>query len=107
MIRNSVIKGFHHFKIKPPHSSNFRLRVDREYANISDMHACLVWIPENIPETIHDLVTDEKRFLTLKDIVGLPCGHVPRGIAPAFRHILDQGGEIWAEATEEPRPGFT
>ncbi|KAK3089455.1 hypothetical protein FSP39_003759 [Pinctada imbricata] len=106
IINQSVIKGYHQFKIKPLHSCNFSLPVEREYTNITDTHACLVWIPEKVPENKLNLVTDEKRYLTLKDIVGLPCGHVRRGLAPAFRIILDKGGQIMAEATQEPRPSF-
>jgi hypothetical protein len=36
--------------------------------------------------------TDEKRHLFLKDIVELPVGHAPRGLAGCFRTIMDKGG---------------
>jgi hypothetical protein len=104
-IKNSVIKGYHEFKIRPP--LQLTLRVDREYTNIHDVSACLVWLPDTVSDNDQlDFVTDSKRGLQLKDILGLPCGHVPRGIAPAFRYILDNGGRIEVKTTGDPVPSF-
>jgi hypothetical protein len=36
----------------------------------------------------------------------LPVGHVPRYLAGLFRSVLDEGGNIFAEATGEPIPSF-
>lgn len=85
-----------------------QLIVDREYTNISDVNACLVWVPplESFPEDMHSMVTDKKRMLMLSDIAGLPVGHVPRGLAGVFRSILDGGGNIHALATCDPIPSF-
>ena len=80
--------------------------MDREYTNISDVNACLVWLPDKANGSLMENETDSKRGLFLKDILGLPCGHVPRGLAPSFRAILDAGGEIFAEAIGEPQPSF-
>lgn len=52
------------------------------------------------------MVTDESRSLTLQDIAGLPIGHVPRGLALAFRDIIDTDGEISAIPTGAPVPSF-
>lgn len=52
------------------------------------------------------MVTDAKRFLKLSDVADLPIGHVPRSLAGLFRSVLDEGGEIYAEATGEPVPSF-
>ncbi|KAH3788701.1 hypothetical protein DPMN_166849 [Dreissena polymorpha] len=51
-------------------------------------------------------VTDQSRFLRLCDIAGLPIGHVPRGLAGAFRKIIELEGKITAFATGEPCPSF-
>ncbi|XP_062605485.1 uncharacterized protein LOC134267284 [Saccostrea cucullata] len=106
LLRHCVIKGYHDFKIKPLQSNQVPLRVDREYTNIHDPDACLVWIPDNVPADLKETVTDEKRGLKLKDIEGLPCGHVPRGLASAFRYVMDAGGEISAIVTGFPTPSF-
>ena len=56
IIRNCVIKGYHEFKVKPLVSNNLELRVDREYSNIHDADACVVWIPDNIPEDLKNVL---------------------------------------------------
>lgn len=106
IIRNCVIKGYHEFKVKPLVSNNLELRVDREYSNIHDADACVVWIPDNIPEDLKNVLTDKKRGLKLRDIEGLPCGHVPRVLASAFRYIMDAGGFVYATVNGEPKPSF-
>lgn len=108
-IQNSVIKGYHAYKIRPPITTpSTKLVVEPEYTNIHDLNACLVWLPPlaNFPEDIHAMMTDEKRQLRLEDVAGLPIGHVPRSMAGCFRTILDAGGDIVAEATGEPVPSF-
>ena len=100
-INNSVIKGYHVHKIQPPIPTTTPLIVDREYTNISDQHACLVWMPPRTAFTAETLamVTDEKRCLTVADIADLPVGHVPRGLAGAFRTLLDVDAAIRAVPT--------
>ncbi|XP_052759924.1 uncharacterized protein LOC128202810 [Mya arenaria] len=108
-LHKSVIKGYHAYKIRPPFTKQpTRLIVDREYTNIKDLNACLVWIPslDQFPQNVHEMVTDTKRFIKLSDIADLPIGHVPRSLAGLFRSVLDEGGEIFAEATGEPVPSF-
>jgi len=108
-LQKSVIKGYHAYKIRPPFTEPpTRLRVDREYTNIKDMNACLVWLPplDQFKENMHSMVTDAKRVLKLSDVADLPVGHVPRSLAGLFRSVLDEGGEIFAEATGEPVPSF-
>ena len=106
-LQNAVIKGYHAYKIRPPVTPT-KLCVDREYTNISDVNACLVWVSplETFPEVMHSVVTDEKRMLMLADIAGLPVGHVPRALAGVFRAVLDAGGNIHAVATGNPVPSF-
>lgn len=106
-LQNAVIKGYHSYKIRPPMTPT-ELIVDREYTNISDVNACLVWVPplESFPKDMQSMVTDNKRMLMLSDIAGLPVGHVPRGLAGVFRSILDGGGNIFALATGDPIPSF-
>ena len=82
--------------------------MDREYLNVHDRDACLVWIPQKETFTEEQLLleTDEKRYLKLDDITGLPIGHVPRGLATAFRDILDIDGKIYAIAKSKAVQSF-
>ena len=82
------------------------LLVDREYTNVHDKSACLVWIPklETFNENMHNMTTDNKRHLMLSDVAGLPIGHVPRELATCFRDIIDNGGSVYAEPCGEPAP---
>ena len=84
------------------------LIVDREYGNIHDKDACLVWLPnlECYPEELHDNETDESRHLKLFDVAGLPIGHIPRGLGGCFRELMDQNHNIYAKVTGAPRPSF-
>lgn len=109
IINKCVVKGYHAFKIRPPFTSPpTRLLVDREYSNIKDVNACLVWLPplNKFPPHMHDNITDAKRQLKLSDIAGLPIGHVPRCLSSHCRDVLDNGGEIYAEVTGQPVPSF-
>ena len=108
-IENSVIKGYHAFKVKPPMTyPPTLLSVDIEYTNIHDTDACLVWVPElnSFKSDMHDIVTDEDRYLLLKDVAGLPVGHVPRTLASAFRKLIDLGANVYCEATDQPQQSF-
>lgn len=109
-LENSVIKGYHDYKIRPPNTDPVtRLLVDREYTNIHDICACLVWIPplSTFPQCQHEILTDEKRHLLLKDVADLPVGHVPRELAGCFRAILDMGGGcVFCEPAGDPVPSF-
>jgi hypothetical protein len=108
-IVNCVIKGYHAFKVKPPLTSPpTMLRVDREYTNFHDCDACLVWVPElnSFTSDLHDVVVDDDRFLLLRDIAGLPVGHVPRTLASAFRTLIDMGANVFCEATDKPQASF-
>ena len=82
--------------------------MDREYTNISDNDACLVWLPEleTFHESLHNMVTDQQRQLKLSDVANLPIGHAPRILASFFRSVLDSDGSIYAECTGNPCPSF-
>jgi len=106
-LQNSVIKGYHHYKIRPPVTTPpTRLSVDREYTNIHDINAFFVWIPsiQHFHPSLHSILTDEKRQLFISDIAGLPIGHVPRELAPCFRSVMDNGGSVYSEVCGEPFP---
>lgn len=109
IIDKCVVKGYHAFKIRFPFTSPpTRCLVDREYSNIKDENACLVWLPplNKFTPDVHNNIKDEKRQLKLSDIAGLPIGHVPKCLSLHFRDILDNGGEIYAEVTGQPVPSF-
>ena len=38
--------------------------MDREYTNIKDVNACLVWLPsiDSFPSKVHEMVSDEKKL---------------------------------------------
>ena len=79
-LKNSVVKGYHVYKIKPPMTDPAtRLVIDREYSNPRDPNACLVWVPplSDMPKEVHNIYTDMKTYLKVSDIAGLPVGHVP------------------------------
>ena len=108
VLRNSVIKGYHFFQIRPPNTTPpTQLLVQPEYTNIHDECASLVWLPEldTFPDHMHSLITDEKRQLKLQDVANLPIGHVPRNLAGFFRPLMESG-RIVAEVTGEPVPSF-
>lgn len=109
LLENCVIKGYHKFQIRPPDTDpHTMLPVDREYTNTHDPNACLIWIPplDTFSREIHETVTDAKRGLLLQDVAGLPIGHIPLGLSSSFRKILDEKGDIFAEATGDPTPSF-
>ena len=108
-MKNSVIKGYHVYEVKPPRTNPpTRLVVEREYTNIHDVNASLVWIPElaNFNQDLHDMYTDQKRFLKLSDVAGLPVGHVPLGLGGAFRKLLDKSCSIFSEPIGDPCASF-
>ncbi|KAJ8315644.1 hypothetical protein KUTeg_007794 [Tegillarca granosa] len=109
IIKNSVIKGYHAYEIRPPMTNPpTRLIVDLEYTNIHDEHASLIWVPElsSFNDHMHCMVTDMKRYLKLSDVAGLPMGHAPRGLSLAFRNIIEKGYKIYSIPTGEPGPIF-
>lgn len=81
-LANAVIKGYHVYKIKPLVTS-VKLIVDREYINIQDENAFLVWLPEldHFPKSMISEYADIKRHCYCRDIAGLPAGHVSRCLA--------------------------
>ena len=87
-INNAVIKGYHEFQIRPP--PTILLPVTKEYGNKHDPHACLIWVPEieQIPSTLWNHVTDEKRGERVRTIAGLPIGRVPKGLSSCFWELL-------------------
>lgn len=109
VIKNSVIKGYHVYQIHPPMTNPpTRLRVDLEYTNLRDENASLIWVPniDTFDNEFHKLITDQKRFLYLSDIAGLPVGHAPWGLSSAFRKLLENNCDIHAEPTDDPIPSF-
>lgn len=64
------------------------------------------FLQRRVSDQVQEMVTDEKRKLKLSDIAGLPIGHVPKCLSKLFRDILDEGGEITREATDQPKPSF-
>lgn len=42
----------------------------------------------------------------LRDITGLPVGHIPRTLASAFRKLIVMGANVFCEATDKPQPSF-
>ncbi len=106
---NSVIKGYHVYQIKPPVTTPATfLPVDLEYTNINDNDATLVWIPplDSFSDDVHNLITDAKKHLQLKEVAGLPIGHAPRGLGSAFREIVQSGANIYAQTTGDPVQSF-
>ena len=77
--------------------------MEKEYTNIIDKAACLVWLPEleEFGEKLHHMITEHQRHLKLSDIAGLPVGHAPRVLAGFFRTVLDDDGSVNAVATGE------
>ena len=108
-LKNSVVKGYHVYKIKPPMTDPAtRLVIDREYSNPRDPNACLVWVPplSDMPKEVHNIYTDMKTYLKVSDIAGLPVGHVPLGFSGTFRLFLEQGCVITCEPIAMPCPSF-
>ena len=68
--------------------------MDKEYTNIIDRDACLVWLPEleEFDEKLHDMITYHQRHLKLSDIAGLPIRHAPRVLSGFFWTVLDDDG---------------
>lgn len=109
-VENSVIKGYHCYKRRPPVTNPVtRLLVQREYNNIHDKDACLVSIPDlsSFDKSLHDMWTDEEALTKLSDIAGKPVGHVPRILASCFALELYSGGQIYAIVTGDPMPSFS
>jgi hypothetical protein len=58
-IKHSVIKGNHELKIRQ--QLQLTLCIDREYTNIHDVSACLVWLPDTVSDNDQfDCVTESQ-----------------------------------------------
>ena len=55
---------------------------------------------------MHDVVTDEDRYLLLKKIAGLPVCHVSCILASAFRKLFDWGANVFCEAIDQTQKSF-
>ena len=86
-----------------------RLKVEREYSNPKDEDASLVWVPDinSFDDESKSVVVDEKKFLYLSDIAGLPIGHVPFGLSSAIRELIDKGCYVFAIPKGKPIPSFS
>lgn len=98
IIDKCVVNDYHAFKIRPFTST------PPVYLLIENIQRCLGkdYPLKKFPLHVHNNITDEKRQLKVIDIAGLPIGYVPQ----VFRHILDNGGIIYAEVTAQPVPSF-
>lgn len=105
-IEDSVIKGYHEYKIAPPLA--LELVLQPEYVNIHDKDAILVWMPQIKDDKI--LKQKTSQGLYVKDLVNpvpLIIGHVPRGLAAIFRQFLDEKYFLTCVATGKPIPSFS
>jgi len=105
-IENCVIKDYRACKVKTSKTSpSTFLTIDIEYKLMYDTNACLVWVPKlnNFKFYMYDVVTNKDRYLILKDIAGLPVGHVPRTLSMAFRMLIDMGAtQNWSAPVKLP-----
>lgn len=109
VLKNSVIKIYHIYKVKPPMTNPAtRLSVEREFSNPRDPSACLVRIPplSDMSTDLHDMYTDPKRYLKVSDIAGLPIGHVPQGFSGTFRLLMEKECVISSEPIGMSCPSF-
>ena len=85
-----------------------RLKFDREYSNMKDKDASLVWVPDidSFEEEDKSFIVHERNFLMLADIAGLQIGHVPQGLSSAMRQLLDKDCYIFAIPTGKAIPSF-
>jgi hypothetical protein len=88
-LTNSVIKGYQAFQIKVP--VNITLSVFKEYGNLYDKCACLVYMPESVAPREDEVFDVTRPWLKLGQVAGLPVGHVPRGLADILWRILNDG----------------
>ena len=84
-----------------------RLKVDREYSNMKDKDASLVWVPDidSLEEADKSFIVHERKFV-MSDIAGLPIGHVPQGLSSSIRQLLDKDCCIFAIPTGKAIPSF-
>ena len=78
------------YQVRAPNGLD--LKVKKEYGNKKDDFALMVWLPElkEIPIDQHEVITDKKRKLKLRQVAGLPMGHVPFIMSEALTKCLDQ-----------------
>ena len=94
VLRNSCIKGYHLFQIKPP--SEIKMLVQNEDDNKSNPFPLLIRMPEliNIPIKLHNDITREakrgKIAQTVKSITNKVVGRVPANLGKFFRDLQSQ-----------------
>ena len=104
-IEDSVVKGYHEYRIAPPLA--LELVLQPEYDNIHDKDAILVWMPSIKDENVLNEKTSQGLYVKdLVDPVPLIIGHVPRGLAAVFRQFLDEKYSLTCVATGKPIPSF-
>ncbi|XP_070541430.1 uncharacterized protein [Ptychodera flava] len=91
----SVVKGYHHFRIRP--HTDIPLKLVAEENNEHDIHAVGVWMPHlcDIPQQFHNDITRKERgkqpAQKVLDIAGRQVGRVPANLCRMFRELLDNG----------------
>ena len=94
VLRNSCIKGYHIFQIKP--HREIKMLVQNEDGNKYDPFAMLIRMPEliNIPIKLHNNITREaksgKIVQTVKSIANKVVGRVPANLGKLFRDLQNQ-----------------
>ncbi|KAJ8023034.1 hypothetical protein HOLleu_38100 [Holothuria leucospilota] len=106
-IQNSVIKGYHEYKIAPP--IELPLRLTPQYANIHDEEAVLVWMPNEHSINEEILKSKNSQGITIKELVNpvsVIIGHVPRGLGRLLKQCMDKNVQVTCLATGKPRQSF-
>ena len=94
VLRNSCIKGYHIFQIKP--HREIKMLVQNEDGNKYDPFAMLIRMPEliNIPIKLHNNITREaksgKIVQTVKSIANKVVGRVPANLEKLFCDLQNQ-----------------
>lgn len=99
-LKNSVIKGYHLYEIRPPLNLTDSLNkiTCRSRVYKFNWPTCIsAWFGfQSFPTDLHNVITDVERNLKLSDISGLPVGHVPRGLSLAFLQLIENNCQIRA-----------
>ena len=94
VLRNSCIKGYHIFRIKP--HLEIKMLVQNEDCNKYDPFAMLIRMPElvNIPIKLHNDITRDvksgKIAQTVKSIANKVVRRVPANLGKLFRDLKNQ-----------------
>ena len=94
ILRNSCIKGYHIFQIKP--HPEIKMLVQNEDDNKSNPFPLLIRMPEliNIPIKLHNDITREaksgKIVQPVKSIANKVVGRVPANLGKLFRDLQNQ-----------------